>query len=245
VETDKAASPVSGGPVPAYTPEPEWEEGGYRDIVDLSDAYSPPPASADESITRETVPALVVPDEPAATAPVESAAAPEPEPSVPPEAAPVPPPPYEGYDYSLMPAEERPPEPYSSYDITPESFIPGIAEEEPFNLESSDSYTHISDIPFESAESTYPSTAPFSIPLVSNLERGSYYVQLGAYSRAELIESEISRIDAGYPLAVYNAGSADRPLYRILLGPLNLGESGAVLQRFKSIGYKDAFVRSH
>ncbi|GHV94759.1 lipoprotein [Spirochaetia bacterium] len=244
-EKDKAVSSVSGRTVPSYTPEPEWEEGVYRDIVDLSDTYSPPPANADEGITRETAPALVVPDEPAAAEPVESIAALEPERPAPDAAAPVPPAAHEGYDYSLTPAEERPPEPYASYDINPENIIPEIAEGESFDLESPVSYTNISDIPFESAERSNPATAPFSIPLVSNLERGSYYVQLGAYSRVELIEPEISRIDTGYPLTVYNAGSADRPLYRILLGPLNQGESGAVLQRFKSIGYKDAFVRSY
>ena len=68
-------------------------------------------------------------------------------------------------------------------------------------------------------------------------------MQLAAHSRPELIESEIGKINTSYPLRVQNAGNEDRPLYRILLGPLNLGESGAVLQRFKSIGYKDAFVR--
>jgi len=46
-----------------------------------------------------------------------------------------------------------------------------------------------------------------------------------------------------YPLAVQNVGSDTNPMFRILLGPLNQGESGAMLQRFKSIGYSDAFIR--
>jgi hypothetical protein len=84
----------------------------------------------------------------------------------------------------------------------------------------------------------------FSVPLISSLERGKYYLQLGSYNRPESVETEISRIGYSYPIAVQKGGSSDKPAYRVLLGPVNLGESGALLQRFKGIGYKDAFVRS-
>jgi hypothetical protein len=39
-----------------------------------------------------------------------------------------------------------------------------------------------------------------------------------------------------------NSGTMEKPVYRILIGPVNLGESGALLQRFK-LRYNDAFVR--
>ncbi|MDR1176472.1 MAG: SPOR domain-containing protein [Treponema sp.] len=83
----------------------------------------------------------------------------------------------------------------------------------------------------------------FSVPLVASLEKGKYYLQLGAFSRPESVESAIAAIDRTYPLAVQSGGNSEKPLYRILVGPLNLGESGAALQRFKGSGYKDAFVR--
>jgi hypothetical protein len=67
---------------------------------------------------------------------------------------------------------------------------------------------------------------------------------LGAFSKAESVESEISRIGRTYPLAIQNGGTSERPIYRILLGPVNLGESSALLERFKKSGYTDAFVRS-
>ena len=82
----------------------------------------------------------------------------------------------------------------------------------------------------------------FSAPLIGSLEKGSYYVQIGAYSRSETVESEIRKIDQQLPVAIMNAGSEEKPVYRVLIGPLNLGESGAILQRYKGI-YKDAFVR--
>jgi hypothetical protein len=142
------------------------------------------------------------------------------------------------YDYTLIPAEERPPENPSEDLIDPAYIIPGIAaapEKEP---------AYPANIPARaSAKEISPS--PFSVPVISSLERGKYYVQIGAFSRPELVESAISPINKGYPLAIQNAGSEAKPVYRILLGPLNLGESGAMLQRVRSIGYTDAFVRGN
>jgi cell division septation protein DedD len=85
--------------------------------------------------------------------------------------------------------------------------------------------------------------SPFQAPLISSLERGKWYVQLGVYTRPDNVEDEIIRIGSAYPVAIQNIGTDTSPMFRVLLGPLNQGESGAMLQRFKSIGYADAFVR--
>jgi hypothetical protein len=58
------------------------------------------------------------------------------------------------------------------------------------------------------------------------------------------VEAELAKIDRSYPLAVQNTGGAANPQYRILLGPVNSGEAGALLRRFKSLGYPEAFLRS-
>jgi hypothetical protein len=99
-------------------------------------------------------------------------------------------------------------------------------------------------VPAGSVPAGLPVGSAFSVPLITNLERGKYYLQLGAFSKVEAIEPEIARIGGTYPLAIQNGGTSERPIYRILLGPVNLGESGALLERFKKIGYADAFVRS-
>jgi cell division septation protein DedD len=83
----------------------------------------------------------------------------------------------------------------------------------------------------------------FSVPTISSLTAGQYYVQLIAYNRPEQVESAVSNIGRAYPLLVQSAGTRESPIYRILIGPVNLGESGALLQRFKGLGYKDAFIR--
>jgi cell division septation protein DedD len=99
--------------------------------------------------------------------------------------------------------------------------------------------------PVETPAAYAPSAefSPFQAPLISSLEQGKWYVQIGVYSRPDNVEDEISRIGATSPVAIQNIGSDTSPMFRVLLGPLNQGESGAMLQRFKSIGYADAFVR--
>ena len=82
----------------------------------------------------------------------------------------------------------------------------------------------------------------FSAPLIGSLEKGRYYLQIGAYSKAETVQSEIAKISDQLPLVIMNTGDTGKPVYRILIGPVNLGESGALLQRFKAT-YRDAFVR--
>jgi hypothetical protein len=81
----------------------------------------------------------------------------------------------------------------------------------------------------------------FSVPVISELERGKRYVQIGAFTRPETLETAVAQTNRSYPLAIQTSGSKD--LYRLLIGPLNTGESAAVLQRVKNRGFPDAFVR--
>jgi hypothetical protein len=140
--------------------------------------------------------------------------------------------PEEGSVFTLVPAEERPP---AAVDTVPEitEFLP--AEETPV----------LPVYPAEEPAVRVYNTVPgvFSVPSVGELEPGKYYLQLGAYSETYAVEREITKIEKNLPLAVQCTGSAGKPVYRILVGPVNHGESGALLQRFRGIGYKDAFVR--
>ena len=133
---------------------------------------------------------------------------------------------------SLLTAEERPPEEAARYVITPKdgAVYPSFA-----------ALTQ----PVEEKPDAYSSSefSPFPVPLISRLEPDKWYVQVGVYTRSEYVEDEINRIGTAYPLAIQNVGSDTSPIFRVLLGPLNQGESGAMLQRFKSIVYSDAFVR--
>jgi hypothetical protein len=137
------------------------------------------------------------------------------------------------YTYSLIPADERPPEgtlyPEHSYFIDP---LPSGPPSRPDPAPVETPTAPPANIP-----------SPFSVPALSRLEVGKYYLQIGAYSRVELVEREITRIEKMYPLAVETTGSVREPVYRILVGPVNHGESGALIQYFRTLGYKDAFIR--
>jgi cell division septation protein DedD len=238
----------------AEPPEAETDPWG-RPYGDEAAETSAPPrweAEPDLSIAEE-------PDAP----PAEEAAEPEPETEI---ARPEPEAGRSGdYEFSLVPAEERPPEDAPLYEIPPELVIDPLpeggapeqaaAEPEPVMDESFfvDPLGRISAPPESPPVPVIPAPPPafvpplpgiFSVPTIYGLERGKYYLQIGSFSRAESAESLINRVGNGYPLAVQNGGSEDKPLYRVLIGPVNIGESGALLRRFKSIGYSDAFVRS-
>jgi hypothetical protein len=124
------------------------------------------------------------------------------------------------YEYRLVPSEERPPKPRT-----------GGAPP--------DGDASLAAIP----EAAPEADALFSVPVISGLEKGKYYVQLGSYNSAGAVEAEINRIEGSYPLAVQPVKGNAAPLYRVLLGPVSRGESGALLQRFKGSGYRDAFIR--
>jgi len=150
--------------------------------------------------------------------------------SVTPAAADNPPETKNAGNLGIIPSEERLPNTANRFVIAPEDRAPPLKTNNVSNASSSAS-PGMSDF------------SPFQVPLISRLEQGKCYVQIAAFQRAEHVEDEISRIGTTYPLAVQNIGSDTNPMFRILLGPLNQGESGAMLQRFKSIGYNDAFIR--
>jgi len=134
---------------------------------------------------------------------------------------------------TIIPAEERLPDADNQFIIASEDLAPPLR-------------TDNTSPPYGSYSSSSPEVSdfsPFQVPLISQLERDKWYVQLAAYHRVDHVEDEISRIGTAYPLAVQNIGTDTNPMFRVLLGPLNQGESGAMLQRFKSIGYNDAFIR--
>jgi len=145
--------------------------------------------------------------------------------------------------YNIVPSQERPPE-GTIYGIDPADIIPQIARASSGPQRAPVLEPVIESIPVTErtpvVENTRTADANFSVPRIYELNRGSYYVQLAAVDTPESVESAVNLIDRSYGPVVYKDGDS---WYRILLGPLNQGESAAVLQRFRSIGYRDAFVR--
>jgi len=133
----------------------------------------------------------------------------------------------------LIPTQERIPQ--ADWRINPEYIIPPIGSTPSSHAERRDA------APAEPP--VILNTPQFKAPLVSELERGKWYVQIGVYAKAAHVEDAIKRADAAAPLVIQNVGTDINPMFRVLLGPFSQSESKTVLQRFRNKGY-DAFLRN-
>jgi len=132
----------------------------------------------------------------------------------------------------LLPSQERIPR-ATQPGIPPEYIIPTIVSPPSSTLEERDdpSPTVVSDAP------------SFNALIVSSLERGKWYVQIGAYARAEHVENAVTRAGTTDHVVVHSVGTETNPMYRVLLGPFSQSESKAMMQRVRANGH-DAFLRS-
>ena len=133
----------------------------------------------------------------------------------------------------LVPSQERIPKPDRQPLLPPEHFIPPIGS-------PPSSAAERRDAPPPSAARN---SQPFKAPVITSLERGKWYVQIGAYARAAHVEEAINRAGTSAPIVIHSVGTAANPMYRVLLGPFSQSESKTVQQRFRGKGY-DAFLRN-
>jgi rare lipoprotein A (peptidoglycan hydrolase) len=71
----------------------------------------------------------------------------------------------------------------------------------------------------------------------------AYYLQVAAVGSEKLAKELVTRLAPKYPSWVIPPDTADREVYRVLVGPLAADERGAVLYQFRTGGYSDAFIR--
>jgi len=131
----------------------------------------------------------------------------------------------------LVPTQERIPQP--DWRINPEYIIPPIGSQPTYPVERRD-----------------PATAPsvrnsptIKVHVISELEQGKWYVQIGAYTKPEHVDETILRIGTASPVVVLYISNETNPMYRVLLGPFAQNESKSILQYFRDKGY-EAFLRS-
>ena len=80
------------------------------------------------------------------------------------------------------------------------------------------------------------------VAVLSNLERKSYYLQVGAYSKLDLAQNRAASLASRYPVMIYSESGSSAP-YKLMIGPLNEDESDTLLYTFTARGYSDAFIR--
>ncbi len=76
---------------------------------------------------------------------------------------------------------------------------------------------------------------------LSELDSAKYYIQIAALSKDENIMAIVSKYGQNYPLTLVPSANGKTKL--ILVGPVSLDEYKVVLERFKSYGFKDAFLK--
>jgi hypothetical protein len=93
----------------------------------------------------------------------------------------------------------------------------------------------------ESADTKSGRTA--SLLLIKHLANDKYYLQIGLFDRKDVLARELTNLNWAYPYALETSENPQSPMYKLLVGPVNEGESNALLLRFKRYGYNDAFIR--
>jgi cell division septation protein DedD len=128
----------------------------------------------------------------------------------------------------LVPSQERIPQTEQPR-IAPEYIIPPIENPPPSPAERRGGA-----LPAQPPAS--PDSPPFNAPLVSSLERGKWYVQIGVYTRADHVQDAVNRVGTASPVVIHNAGTDTNSMFRVLIGPFSQSESKTMLQRFKNKG---------
>ena len=120
--------------------------------------------------------------------------------------------------------------------------LPAPAEESPLTMTPEEPPTEVAaeQAPAAAALPEAQEQLPVSgQPLPSK----TYFVQLGAYSTRGLAERLAGDLTPSYSVTILPASSGGRYFYKVLVGPLNVDESGTLLYQFRSRGFKDAFIQ--
>ena len=149
----------------------------------------------------------------------------------------------------LVPAENNPPseekEELSNNVLSDENNIVENAKTETVSDKTAEvkmSEVKESEIEVKSEAQKAPyDFSSFTLESLKSLESGKYYIQIAVLSDENNIKSIFDKYYGKYPIVLVplKSGAAKQ----VLIGPLSVDEYGTVLQRFKSYGYKDAFLR--
>ena len=81
----------------------------------------------------------------------------------------------------------------------------------------------------------------YIVPSLKDLESGKYYIQIATLGDDANIMEIVNKYGNNYPITIVPKSSGNAK--QVMIGPITIDEYGALLQRFKSYGFKDAFLR--
>lgn len=123
---------------------------------------------------------------------------------------------------------------------TPIEDIPTEEETGSYDETDSDIYSVTSE---EKAEESSIAILNEPAPVSSKLEKGKTYVQVVVYNDKYNRDEVLKKYGKKYPMVVEESFVKNNTRYTIFVGPLKPDETGAVLERFKQLGFKDAFLK--
>ena len=153
-------------------------------------------------------------------------------------------------EVTLVPTEPRPPEVPSTVDEVP------IAET--INI------SPVAEAPVPEATAPVPVTAPAvshapvasiqkpvvieqssigDLPIIKSLAKGSYYIQIATMSDTSNVRNLFNTYGKKYPVAIEKVAEKNGEVLKVYIGPIQKDEYGVVLDKFKKLGFKDAFVK--
>ena len=118
--------------------------------------------------------------------------------------------------------------------------IPTEEETGSYDEADSDIYSVTSE---EKAEESSIAILNEPAPISSKLEKGKTYVQIVIYDDKYNRDDVLKKYGKKYPMVVEERLVKNNTRYTIFVGPLKPDETGAVLERFKQLGFKDAFLK--
>ncbi len=138
----------------------------------------------------------------------------------------------------LVPVDSNPPESESDEveDVISDDELEAIeepVEEAPVVAES--------PVPPVAKAASNTSYDKYVVPSLKDLESGKYYIQIAVYSADDNILEIINKYGNNYPVTIVPMAGSERK--QVLVGPLTVDEYKVVLERFKSYGFKDSFLR--
>ena len=154
----------------------------------------------------------------------------------------------------LVPADSNPPENKVEEDevedIIAENEFTEIDEEitlTPLPSDTTKSVTPVTPVIKEDLgdKKFTPSSATsydkYMVSSLKDLESGKYYIQIAVYASDDNILEVINKYGANYPITIVPMAGGNKK--QVLVGPVTMDEYKVVLERFKSYGFKDAFLR--
>ena len=154
-------------------------------------------------------------------------------------------------EVTLVPADSKPPvrqENEAPADIPVVGSIPSLEETAKKSIAATEPIPEVA-VPSAPQQKIPPDAGAYlsanavDLPYITEFTKGSYYIQIATYADISNVRKLVDAYGAKYPLGVLRTSTTRGEVLKVYIGPVTKDEYGAVLERFRQLGFKDAFVK--